>query len=94
MKAPINVSRGQRITFAADGQSISGIILGSEQTPGAWASVAVETESAVPTNSHLSLPDLPETGGCGAAHPQTLNGKIVVILSIGYSYVDISTVGK
>lgn len=94
MKTLLNVSRGQSINFAANGDPVSGIIVGSEQTPGPWASVAVETEMPIPENSQLSIPDLPETGGCGLAQPSRRNGRVSVVLSIGYDYIDFKTIGK
>jgi hypothetical protein len=94
MKRQIDVSKGQSINFAANGVPISGIIFRSERTPGPWATVTVKTETRVPENAQLSMPDLPETGGCGLAYPVKSNGHLLVELSIGYSYIDISTIGK
>jgi hypothetical protein len=94
MKTLLNVSRGQSINFAANGDLVSGIIVRAEQTPGPWASVVVETETPIPENSQLSIPDLPETGGCGLAQPKMINGRIQVILSVGYDYIDFGTIGK
>ena len=93
-KSELNVSKGQRLTFAADDKPVSGIIVRSESTPGFWASVTVETETPIPNHAKLTMPDLPETGGCGLAEPRIVNGRVHVELSIGYSYIDISTVGK
>jgi len=90
----INVSRGQRLNFAANGNPVSGIIVGSEKDSVMWAAVTVETESSIPENAQLTIPELPETGGCGLAHPVKRNGRVRVELSIGYSYIDISTIGK
>lgn len=90
----INVSKGQRLNFAANGNPVSGIIVATEKTFGPWATVTVETESPIPDNAQLTIPDLPETGGCGLAHPMNQNGRVRVGLSIGYSYIDLSTIGK
>ena len=90
----INVSRGQRLNFAANGKAVSGVIVASKKTFGPSASVTVETESPIPNNAQLTIPDLPETGGCGLAHPVDHNGRMLVELSIGYAYIDFSTIGK
>ena len=92
--ARLNVSKGQRLIFAANGGAVSGIIINSKGTPGPWASVTVETETPIPLGAQLSIPSLPETGGCGLAQPTSMGGRVRVALNIGYSYLDISTVGK
>jgi hypothetical protein len=90
----LNVSRGQSLKFAFNGEPATGIIVGAETTPGPWASIALETDAAVPEGAQLSMPDLPETGGCGLAHPVIRDSRSLVILSIGYSYVDVRTIGR
>lgn len=90
----INVSKGQRLKFAANGNPVSGVIVASRKEFGPWASIVVETESPIPENAQLTIPDLPDTGGCGLAHPNKRNGRTLVELSIGYSYIDFSTIGK
>jgi hypothetical protein len=94
MKRLINVSRGQAIAFAANDAPISGIIVSSKQTPGPWATIIVETTTSVSEGAQLSMPDLPETGGCGMAQPISINGRLLIKLSIGYSYIDTATIGK
>ena len=94
MNLPIDVSRGQTIAFAANDAPILGVIVASKQVSGPWATVTVETTTSVPENARLSMPDLPETGGCGLARPVNTKGGVLVELSIGYSYIDISTIGK
>jgi hypothetical protein len=94
MRKRINVSRGQRINFAADGHPVSGMIAGSEKATALWALVEVETETPIAQNAQLTIPDIPETGGCGLAHLSVKDGRTVIELSIGYSYVDVSTIGK
>ena len=91
MRELLDVSRGGLLRFAFDGEIITGTIIGSEATPGPWASVVVETDVAVPTNAQLSIPDLPETGGCGLAHTTPANGRFRIQLSVGYSYIDVRT---
>jgi hypothetical protein len=90
----IDVSKGQQLKFAANGNPVSGVIVASKKEFGPWASIIVETESPIPENAQLTIPDLPETGGCGLAHPKRQNGRTSVELSIGYSYIDSSTIGK
>jgi hypothetical protein len=93
-KAQLDVSKGQRLRFAVNGQEVSGVIVRSTKQFGFWASVVVETESEIPENAQLSIPDLPETGGCGLAHQIKEHGRTLVELSVGYSYIDLSTIGK
>jgi hypothetical protein len=90
----LNVSRGQTINFTANGTPVTGTVVGSEQTTGFWASVIVETDTRIPEGAQLLMPDLPETGGCGAAHPERHGDRFRVVLSIGYSYIDFSTIGR
>ncbi len=94
MKTPLDVSRGTPITFTANGVPIDGIIVGSEQTVGPWASISVETDASVPDGAQLLMPDLPETGGCGMAQPRQQLGRTTLVLSIGYNYIDLATIGK
>jgi hypothetical protein len=93
-KPQINLSRGQRLKFAANGNPVSGTIVESKKTPGFWATVTVETETPIKKGAQLSIPDLPETGGCGLADPVNRNGRIWVELNIGYSWIDLSTMEK
>jgi hypothetical protein len=94
MKRLLNVSRGQSIRFAANGSPVSGIVVGSESIFGPWASVAVETEAHIPEEAQLTMPELPETGGCGLAEPKIINDRVQVILSIGYNHIDLATLEK
>jgi hypothetical protein len=91
---PLDVSLGQILRFTANGMPASGVVVGSEQTTGAWASVIVETETQIPEGAQLAIPDLPETGGCGLAYPVQRDGRTRVMLSIGYNYIDVSTIGR
>lgn len=91
----INASRGQTINFAANNVPASGVIVGVEQTPGPWASIAVLTADPIPKAAQLSIPSLPEQGGCGQAYPVAQsNGRVTVILSVGHMYIDGATIGK
>ncbi len=54
----------------------------------------MRTDTHVPNGAKLTIPDVPETGGCGLASPVSTNGVTVVKLEIGYSYVDDATIGK
>ena len=91
----LNVSRGKILEFEANEAPASGIITDSKQTPGPCASVTVETETPIPNKAQLSIPDLPGAGGCGLADPVVSpRGTTSVILSIGYSHVDIPTIGQ
>jgi hypothetical protein len=72
----------------------TGIIVDSNQEPGFCAVVSVRTDTHVPNGAKLTIPDVPETGGCGLASPVNTNGVTVVKLEIGYSYVDDATIGK
>src|SRR6266550_9123513 len=92
MKTKLNVSSGTRLNFAANGNPVSGIIVDSKQTPGLWASVAVETSDTIPPDAHLTIPDLPAAGGCGSANPVQRGTRTVVVLSIGYSHTDTATI--
>jgi len=94
MNSKLNVSSGTRLNFAANGNPVSGIIVNSEETPGFWASVTVETSDTIPPNARLTIPDLPATGGCGDANPVQRGTRTLVTLSIGHSYVDPATIGK
>ena len=58
------------------------------------AFIKVQTSDTIPDNAQLSIPDIPAAGGCGLARPVSLGGRTVVVLSVGYSYVDVSTIGK
>jgi hypothetical protein len=91
MRKLLDVSRGKLLRFAFNGEVTTGTIVGSEATAGPWASVVVETDTAIPEGAQLSIPDLPETGGCGLAHPTNDDSRCRVVLSIGYSYLDVQT---
>jgi hypothetical protein len=90
----LDVSAGQQLEFAANGQLFSGGILGSRRIPGAWVGVIVETAGMIPENAQLTLPQAPEIGGCGLAHPQPTQRGITIMLSLPYSYIDLETSGR
>ncbi len=90
----LNVSRGTRLNFAANDNPVSGMIADSERGDVMSTFIKVQTSDTIPDNAQLSIPDLPAAGGCGLARPVSLGGCTVVVLSVGYSYVDISTIGK
>ena len=94
MHGLLNVSRGQSIHFAVNGSPVSGIIVASESTFGPWASVTVETEAHVEKNAQLTIPNLPETGGCGLAQPKEIGGRVQIVLAIGYNHLNFATIGK
>lgn len=89
----LNASKGTQINFAADGIPASGIVVDSEQGDVMSAYIKVHTSDTIPNNAQLSIPELPAAGGCGLAHPVSLGGRTVVVLCVGYSYVDTSTIG-
>lgn len=82
------------MNFAADGKPVSGTIVDSEKGDVMSAFVKVATSDAIPDNAQLTIPNLPAAGGCGLARPVSLGGRTVVVLSVGYSHVDCSTIGK
>ena len=88
----LNVSRGQQLHFAADGNAINGIIVDSKRAFGTTASVTVEVESAVAEGAQLTMPNL-NCGGCGSAHPVSRNGHTTIEISIPYGHIDLSTIG-
>jgi hypothetical protein len=90
----LNVSRGTRLNFAANDNPVSGMIVDSERGDVMSAFIKVQTSDIIPDNAQLSIPDLSAAGGCGLARPVSLGGRTVVVLSVGYSYVDVSTIGK
>jgi hypothetical protein len=92
MKKSLDVSRGRRLTFAANGKPISGTIVGSRREPGTCAAVAVRPDAHVPQGAKLTMSDIPETGGCGVAEAVDSAGTIELL--IGYSYVEDATIGK
>jgi hypothetical protein len=89
----INVSKGEYLEFAANGSAHRGIIVGCEKTIGVWPSVTVETAESVPPGAQLTLPGI-DCGGCGLANPVDRAGRTRVVLSIPYSVIDPSTVGR
>ena len=90
----LNVSRGTRLNFAANDNPVSGVVVDSERGDVMSAFIKVQTSDTIPDNAQLSIPDIPAAGGCGLAHPVSLGGRTVVVLSVGYSHVDVSTIGK
>jgi len=91
----LNVSRGKRLDFAANGKPVSGIITGSHnQHPPKFASVGVETEDKIRNGARLTIPDCPEAGDCGAAIPTSNQERVGVILRIPLSCVDVATIGE
>jgi hypothetical protein len=90
----LNVSRGTRLNFAANDNPVSGVIVDSEKGDVMSAFIKVQTSDTIPDNAQLTIPDIPAAGGCGLASPVSLGGRTVVVLSVGYSYVDVSTIGK
>jgi hypothetical protein len=90
----LDVSRGTRLNFTANDVPVSGIIIDSGKGDLMCAFVKVATSDSIPDNAQLKIPDLPAAGGCGLAHPVALGGRTVVVLSVGYSHVDFSTIGK
>jgi hypothetical protein len=94
MKKLLDVSHGQPPPFAVNGSPVVGIIVSSRQQPGTCAAVCVRTDGVVPSDAKLTIPSLPETGGCGLAQPLIENQFTFVELLIGYSHVDVATIGK
>jgi hypothetical protein len=92
--ARLDVSRGTRLNFTADDRPVSGTIVDSANGDLMFAFVKVATSDPIPDNAQLKIPELPAAGGCGLAHPALLGGRTVVVLSVGYSHVDHSTIGK
>jgi hypothetical protein len=90
----LDVSRGTRVNFAANDKPVSGTIVNSEKGDLMSAFIKVATSNAIPDDAQLTIPTLPAAGGCGLAHPVSLGGRTVVVLSVGYSHVDCSTIGK
>ena len=93
MKAPIDVSRGQQVNFAANGNPVTGIITGSGGEDALYASITVEIETLIPNGAQLTIPGL-DCGGCGTAHPVNRNGRVTVALSVPYRFIHTPTIGK
>lgn len=94
MNSKLNATTGTRLNFEANGNPVSGTIIGSERSDPLYASVKVETSDTIPNGAQLTIPDLPDAGGCGLAHPIPRGVRAVVVLSVGYSFIDLSTIGK
>ncbi len=90
----LQVSRGQHLSFAANGNPASGIIVDSANSFGFTATVTVEiTDSNIPGGAQLTIPDL-DCGGCGLAHPVSHDGHTTIEISIPYGAIDLATIGK
>jgi hypothetical protein len=91
----LNASCGAVIQFTANGVAIDAIVVDSSDGDAMFANIVVETDLAIPRNAQLKIPALPEAGGCGLARPQDAgNGKTRLTLCVGYSHLDVSTLGK
>ena len=88
----LNVSRGRYLTFAADGATITGVIMSSQKGDALYASVFVETDAVIRSGAHLTIPGS-ECGGCGLATPQRSANKTTVELQVSYGCIDVSTIG-
>ena len=94
MNTQLNVSAGRVIEFAADGVPVSGVVVRSEMTSGMFASIIVRIDSEILEFSQLTIPSMPECGGIGQAQVVKTADGVFTLLSIGYSYVDMATIGK
>jgi hypothetical protein len=95
MKTLLDVSRGSRLVLAENGKPFVGVIvasrLGSENDP-TRATITIQTSDRVAAGAQLTIPGLPETGGCGRAEP-VQNGEIQVLdVLIAYDCIDLKTV--
>jgi hypothetical protein len=91
----LNVARGEVVQFTANGETIDGIVVDSSDADAMFANIVVETDLAIPQNAQLKIPAVPEAGGCGLARPKDAgNGKTRITLCVGYSHVEVSTLGK
>ncbi len=90
----LDVSRGRVVEFAAGGANFHGVIVSSRRSSSdpMHAEITVRSDRPVPGGAQLSIPLVPETGGCGLAPSE--NDGHTVILSVGYSHVDASTIGQ
>jgi hypothetical protein len=93
MKAPLDVSKGKLIDFAANGVPMSGTVLGAKIETTVVA-IVVETATEPPENAQLTLPDFPEIGGCWQAHPQRSPNGFVIVIKVPIKLVDLPSVGK
>jgi hypothetical protein len=90
----LNVSRGQKLNFAANGKPVCGVVTSSHNKHPLFASVGVETENDIPNGAELTIPDYPEAGECGRAIPITLRNRVCIILLVANSVIECSTIGK
>jgi hypothetical protein len=89
----ISLAPGQRLDFAANDKTVSGVVLRSRIAEQAeFVRVAVETEAEIPEHAKLSLPSRPEAGTCGIAFPLREKNRAKLVLYIRCSCVDAASV--
>lgn len=88
----LDVSRGQPLSFEANGQPFSGVVVRAEGTAGPWATIFVETESPIPDGAQLSMREI--AGGCGTAKSTKVGSRFRCLISIPYSHINASTLGE
>jgi hypothetical protein len=89
----ISLAQGQRLDFAANDKTVSGVVLRSRIAEQAeFVRVAVETEAEIPDHAKLSLPSRPDAGTCGIAFPLRKKNRVKLVLYIRCSCVDAATV--
>ena len=88
----LDVTAGRSIAFTADSRPMLGVILHSQQFSSVHARIVVECDESVKVGARLGLVEFPAARRCGQAHPETLNGHTVVVLSVPYSHIDLATV--
>jgi len=89
----LDVSHGQQLDFAADGEVVTGVVVVSEQTGEESASILVETELSIRTGALLTVPSL-NCGECGIADPVRQRGRMYITLKVPSEHVSRRTVGK
>ncbi|MGA2053405.1 MAG: hypothetical protein ABSH19_08850 [Opitutales bacterium] len=86
----LNVSKGQTIPFESNGKSVSGLVVASEPA-GIAAFVTVETGDGIPNGAALTLSGY---GGIGVAFPTLKGNRVLLVLKIPLSAIDLPTIGK
>lgn len=87
----LNVAHNAPITFAADGQTITGVVVTSKKSA-TTAEVTVRIQAAIKPGALLTIPGL-AVGGCGPANPIPAGNSFMVKLSIAYNGIELATVG-
>ncbi len=90
----LNASKGTRLLLEEGGRPFTGVIIASRDGHPLHAVITIRTSDNVTAGARLTIPSIPEAGGCGAAYPTLESDHFILELNVGYEYINTSTIGE